>query len=137
MSIPLHPIASLKQGLRAQLLADGDIAARIGTAIFDTPPRGAKPPYLILGDAIGRDDGALEAEAMVVEFDLHAITSERGTALALDLVACIETMLRGPMPLLPDHHPVSLDVRHMAVRHDAATSITRATLRLRAFVEPL
>lgn len=137
MSASAHAIASLKSVLRAHLLADTDVAGLLGTAIFDAVPRGAKPPYLLMGDAIARENGTVEAEGSVIELDLVVLTAERGSTTALALVATIETALRTPLPALADHHLVALELRQTATRHDASTSFTRASLRLRAFLEPL
>jgi len=137
MSVPSHPVASLKAALRAHLLADADVAALIGTAVFEVPPRGAAPPYLVLGDALSRERDSVGGEGVELEFDLMAVTSERGSAAALTLVAAVGQALQSPLPALDGHHLVSIETRQLATRHEAATSLTRAMLRLRAFTEPL
>lgn len=137
MSVPAHPIASLKAALRSHLLADADIAALIGVAVFEVPPRGAAPPYLVIGDALARDRGAVGGEGHELELDLLVITKERGSAGALTLASAVEAALASPLPALEGHHLVALEIRQSVTRHEAATSLTRATLRLRAFTEPL
>ncbi len=137
MSIPVHAIASLKAALRAHLLANADLSSLVGTAIFDAPPRGAAPPYLVLGDAGARDNGGSGGEGLRIDLDVIAVTSERGTKAALTLASAIESALRTPLPALQGHHLVGLEHRQTTTRHDAATSLSRATLRLSAFTEPL
>ena len=41
------------------------------------------------------------------------------------------------MPEPAGHHLVSIETRQGHVRHDATRNLTRAGLRLRAFLEPL
>ncbi len=137
MSVPPHPVASLKAAIRSHLSADADVVALIGTAVFEVPPRGAEPPYLVLGDALSRDVDAVGGEGSEHELDLLVVTSERGSAAALLLASAVETALQSTLPALDGHHLVSLEIRRTATRHDAATSLTRAMLRLRAFTEPL
>ena len=137
MSVQDHPIASLKIAIRTHLLADADVVSKVGASVFDTPPRGAVPPYLHFGDVLTRDNGTVEREGAVVEIDLVVLTSERGTAEALGIAAALEQALRQPLPALAGHRLVSLEHRQTALRHDAAASLTRATLRYRAFTEPL
>lgn len=137
MSIPAHPIAALKAALRARLLADTDVAGLVGTAIYDAPPRGALPPYLAFGEALARENGTVERDGSVIEADLVAITSERGTETALNIASAITAALGGAGPAMEGHRLVALEVSRTLARHDPATSLTRATLRLRAFTEPL
>lgn len=137
MSVPIHAITSLKAALRAHLLADPDLVGLLEAAVFDAVPRGTKPPYLLLGDAIARENGTPEAESVVVELDLVAVTVERGSTAALALAAAVEKAVRAPLATLVDHHLVAIEIRQTATRHDAAASLTRASLRLRAFLEAL
>jgi hypothetical protein len=137
MSVPDHPIASLKMMLRAHLLADADVASAIGLSIFDAPPRGTSPPYVHFGDAVARDNGTVEREGAIIEIDLVALTSERGTAEALMLASALGRALGQPLPALAGHRLVALEHRQTTAQHDAAASLTRATVRLRAFTEAL
>lgn len=137
MSITSHPIASLKAMLRAHLLADGDITGLTGAAIFDAPPRGTPPPYILLGDAVAIDNHALDHQGVIIELDVLAYTSERGTAGVLALASALEAALSQPLPALVDHRLIALEIRQSATRHDVATALSRVALRLRAFTEPL
>jgi Protein of unknown function (DUF3168) len=124
MSVPVHPIAALK-------------AALLGAAIHDVPPRGALPPYLAFGEALARENGTVERDGAILELDLVAVTTERGSEAALAIASAVATALGGNLPALEEHRLVALDIRRTATRHDPATSLTRATLRLSAFTEPL
>lgn len=137
MSAPLHPLASLKAVIREALLADAGVAALLGAAIHDAPPRGLKPPCLVLGDARAEEAGTGEADAAILELELVVVTGERGSAQALAIAGAVRAALAGVLPAPEGHRLVSLMPRGMATRHDAATDITRASLRYRAFLEPI
>lgn len=137
MSDPTHPVRALQQALRSHLAAQPAITATLGQAIYETAPRGAKPPFIAFGDANVRDAGSTEGEAVTVEFDVVAHAAEHGTHSALDIVADMEAALRLPMTAPAGHHLVSIEIRQGVVRHDATRNLTRASLRLRAFLEPL
>jgi hypothetical protein len=137
MTIHAHAIASVKAAFRAHLLADTDLAALIGSAIHDAPPRDAPPPYLVLGNGGARDNGSVGYNDVIVDLELVVVTRERGSADALIIASGIEAASRTLPDTLGDFHLVALEWRQTLTRHDAATSITRAILRLGAFVEPL
>lgn len=134
---PVHPIASLKAALRSRFLADAALNAALAGAIYDSPPRGSNPPYLVLGDALARENATNDAESRIVELDLVLITAERGSAIALGLAASIEAALSGLTQTLDGFRLVLLVLRETLVRHDADRGLTRATFRLRAFIDPL
>jgi hypothetical protein len=136
MTVPLHPILSLKAALRTRLLADPDLAALIGGGVHDAPPRGLDPPYLALGDARLTENGASLAEGAIIDCELVGVTRERGSAGALELAAAVAAALADPLPTLSAHRLVALDLRQVETRHDPASGLTRAILRLRAFTEP-
>ncbi|KAF0227829.1 MAG: hypothetical protein FD175_2535 [Beijerinckiaceae bacterium] len=137
MSIASHPVASLKAMLRAHLLADAAITGITGTAVFETPPRGTKPPYILLGDAVAAENDAVEYQGAIIDLDIVAYAAERGTAGVLALASALEAALAQPLPVLVDHRLVALEIRQSATRHDVAAALSRATLRLRAITEPL
>ena len=104
MSAPTHPIAALKAALRTRLLADADLSALIGAAIYDAPPRGATPPYIVLGDADARESGTVERDGLKIELELVTVTSERGTSSALAIASAVAAAIRAwPSP---DVHPL-------------------------------
>lgn len=136
MSTP-HPILALKEAIRTRLLASAPVTGLIGQGVHDAPPRGSEPPYLVLGDALLRENGTSEAEAFIAEIDMVAITRERGTRAALELAGLIEAaLLASPLPV--SGHSVSvMFIRETIARHDEAKSLSRVTLRLRAFLHPV
>ena len=137
MSVSIHVLASLKNVLRAHVLANPDVAALVGTAFHDMPPRNANPPFLAFGNAVIRDDSSLLCEAAIVEMEVLAITHERGTTRGLNLVGALEAALKTPLPPLEGHRLIALERPEARVQHDAEKNIVRASLRLRAFTESL
>jgi hypothetical protein len=132
-----HPILALKEAMRARLLATPAVTSLIGQGVHDAPPRGSEPPYLVLGEALARENGTHEAEGWIIEIELIAFTRERGTRSALALAGVIETaLLTGPLAV-SGHHISVFHVRETVTRHDEAKSLSRAALRLRAFLHPL
>ncbi|MGL5447636.1 MAG: DUF3168 domain-containing protein [Rhabdaerophilum sp.] len=136
MSVP-HPIVALKEAIRARLLATNAVTTVLGQGVHDAPPRGAEPPYLVLGDALLRENGTSEAEGFIAEIDLVAITRERGTRSALQLAEAIESALMATPLAIHEHHASLLFIRETIARHDEAKSLSRVTLRLRANLYPL
>lgn len=136
MSVPLHPVADLKAAVRARLAADADVAALVGSAIHDSPPRGTEPPYVTFGDATASDAGTVENEGTIVDLVIVAVAAERGSAASLRIAAAIGQALAAPGLALADHHLGPVDIRQISVRHDPAATQSRALIRLRAFTEP-
>jgi hypothetical protein len=137
MSTPIHPVASLKVAIRAHLLADVALNAALGTAVYDVPPRGANPPYLVLGDANARENATNDGDGRIIELEVLLFTEERGSRAALTLAAMIEKRLDDAALTLDGHRLISLSFRETLTRHDAAKNLTRIAIRLRAFTEPL
>jgi hypothetical protein len=133
----IHPVHALKAAVRTRLTTNSTLTALIGTAVHDAPPRGAEPPFLILGDSQLRENGTNEAEAVVVDLDLVAVTRERGSAEALAILHGVQAAIVAS-PLAVAQHQLSLIlIRETFVRHDEARALTRATARLRAFLHIL
>jgi hypothetical protein len=131
------PLLALKKGLRAFLLARPAIQNALGSAIFDLPPRGAEPAYMLMGDAIARENGTNEASAVIVDLDLVVFTRERGAEEALRIAGLIEANLADADIPISGHHASLIIIREVTTRADPARNLARATLRLRAFLHPL
>lgn len=132
-----HPILSLKAAIRAHLLGHAPLSAALGGAVHDAPPRGANPPFLVLGDALSRENATNEADGRIIELELQVFTKERGSAAALALCSLIEERLVNAALTLDGHTLVHLLIRETQTRHDAKNDLTRASLKLRAFTHPL
>jgi len=137
MSVPVHPIASLKAAIRTRLMANADLVALIGNAIHDAPPRGISPPYLVLGDADAREAGTPERDGLKIELEITAVTAERGTAAALAIASAVSVALQTPLPSSDGQHLMVLAFRQMSTRYDPTLQLARVVQRLSAFTEPL
>ncbi len=133
----IHPVHALKAALRTRLTTSSAVTALIGTSVHDAPPRGTEPPFLLLGDAQLRENGTNEAEGVIVDLDLVAVTRERGTAQALAILHAVQAAIATAPLAVAEHQLPVLLIRETLVRHDEAKSLTRATARLRAFLHIL
>ncbi len=133
----IHPVHALKAALRARLTTNVGVTNLIGTAVHDAPPRGSEPPFLLLGDAQLRENSTNEAEGVIVDLDLIAVTRERGSAEALAILHAVQAALGASPLVVAEHQPSLIFIRETLTRHDEAKSLTRATARLRAFLHIL
>jgi hypothetical protein len=133
----IHPVHALKAALRTRFSTNSALTALIGTAVHDAPPRGTEPPFLLLGDAQLRENGTSEAEGVIVDLDLVAVTRERGSAEAVAILHAVQAAIAtAPLPVA-EHQLSLILIRETFVRHDEAKALTRATARLRAFLHIL
>ncbi|PPD14976.1 MAG: hypothetical protein CTY25_09310 [Methylobacterium sp.] len=130
----IHPVHALKAALRARFTGDSALAPLIGDAVHDAPPRGIEPPFLLLGDTTLRENGTSDADAVIADLDLVAVTRERGTAQALAILHAAQAAIAASALPVPEHHLSLILIRETLVRHDEAKALTRATARLRAFL---
>ncbi|MCZ8182082.1 MAG: DUF3168 domain-containing protein [Beijerinckiaceae bacterium] len=126
-----HPIASLKAALRAHWLARPDLAAAFGDRIVETLPPGLGLPFLLMGEALCRD----EPDGSEVELALWLVRAEEGTAGLLALLAGLELALAESPPASPHHRIVSVRIAEARIDHDPHEGRSEARLRLRAFLE--
>jgi hypothetical protein len=131
----VHAISALKAGLRAHLAGHAPLVTALTGGIHDAPPRNASPPYLGMADASARENATNDAEGWVIDLDLAIVTGERGTERALVISRLIEMRLATPFSLAAQRL-VLLSLRETILRHDPAKTLTRATLKLRAYIEP-
>ncbi|CAN1509546.1 Tail completion protein [Rhabdaerophilaceae bacterium] len=129
-------ILALKNALHSALLADSAVVALLDQKIFDSPPRGLEPPYLILGDAASRENGTNDGAGEIVDLELVVITRERGSHAALGVSSAVENVLAALPPVLAGVCMPLVILRETLLRHNEGKSLTRAVLRVRAFVHP-
>lgn len=127
LPVPSHPVAVLKAGLRAALLAAPGLAGALPGGVVETLPDPPPLPCLVFGDA-GMRPGPGGSEIRLM---LHLLTAERGTARLLGLLAQVEACLGGlALPGL-----VSLAVARVMVTHDADHARSEARLHLRTYFD--
>ncbi len=132
-----HPIIALQISLLKALFADADLMAALGGRfVFDAPPKGRKPPYVVLtrhdvlsrdGDAAPGHDHRLLVQCWVPKPSRRAVLAlaERVVAVALEADLTSES-------LVVTH--IQHDRTDTAI--DSETGHARAAIVLRAFSEP-
>jgi hypothetical protein len=81
----MHPIIRVQGALVAALQEDAALAAIVGEAVFDTPPKGVAPPYVVIArhDVLQRDgDLAVVQEHRVL---LHCWADQPSRRRALQI----------------------------------------------------
>ena len=131
-----HPILSLQATLVAALAADAALTALIGAdAVFDAPPKGRRPPYVVVArhDLAPRDgDETPGHEHRVV---LHAWAAEASRKAVLAIADSVVAALTGAD--LDDELAVT-HRRHERTETatDTGSGFARAAIALRFFTEP-
>ena len=136
------PILALRTAIRGRLVADATLQTLLGgQRVYDEPPRGADPPYVVFGDATADEwtasglDGHRHAVALV------AWSAQGGDSEALGIVARLVELLSGATLVLDGHRLVLLSVAGQEVSRpgpdDPAAALRRAILRLTALTEPV
>lgn len=125
----MHPIMIVQGALVAALRADPELVAMIGGSVFDAPPKGQAPPYLVLArhDAIQRDgDLALVQEHRVL---VHCWSERPSRKAALDMAERVVAVALGLHGVTHAGH-----VRTDTII-DGETGLARAAVSLRFFSE--
>lgn len=129
---------ALQGALVGALWADDALLALLGGArnIFDSPPKGARPPYLVIArhDVFARDgDLAPGFDHRLVLVAWAPEASRRPVLAMAERVATV--VLEAPLA------PAGLSVTHRVVERtetaiDLRTGFARASVRARVFSEP-
>lgn len=131
-----HPIVALQAALLAALGADAQLTALLGTAMYDAPPRGATPPYLVIArhDLVPRDgDAAPSYEHRVIIHLWHPDPSRKAVlAMAERVTAVLVDAALAPVGLF-----VTTQLHQRTdTAIDLDTGQARAALTLGFFTEP-
>ena len=130
-------IGELIAGIRATLIADGDLAAMISAnAVYDRTPPNPRTPYVTFDlTTSGTEDGD-GAPGELHLLGLTAWSGKAGRLEAIRIAGRARELLHDAAIVLPNHRIVFLRVD--AIETDLAPEIrgARATLTLRALTEP-
>ena len=131
------PILALRGAILSHLLADAELAALMGGAVrlHDEPPRAAEPVYAVFGAAAARDwstggDRGHEHDVAIVAWGKSG--SARSALAAAERMA---DLLHEAALAPAGHRLVAIRVTAIECDRDAATSLARATVRLKAITE--
>jgi hypothetical protein len=131
------PILALRAAIRGRLLADPDLVGRLGgERVWDQPPQGASPPYLLFGEAEARDWSGGSVAGHRHALALLAWSQQAGDAEALGLVERAAELLDGAALAVGGHHLVLLRVTAREAWRPDRQGLRRAVLRLAALTEP-
>ena len=131
-----HPIVALQGALVTALRADGALTELIGTeAVFDAPPKGRDPPYVVIArhDLLARDgDLATGYEHRLLIHSWAAEASRKAVLASVDRVISIA------MTAELDAEIVVTNRTHERTDTaiDVKTGRARAAVSLRMFSEP-
>ena len=132
-----HPIVALQTALVAALRSDAELTALVGPdAIFDAPPKGAAPPYLVIArhDLVPRDGDLAPGNDHRLILHLWHPDASRAAVLALAArvlaVALDESLAPAGLVVTNRSH----DRTDTAIDLDSGAA--RAALTLRFFTEP-
>jgi Protein of unknown function (DUF3168) len=131
-------VFALRKAIVAKLAADAALIALMGAGrVYDEVPRGAEPPYLVLGDGSVRDWSTSSDRGHEHAFIVAAWSRQGGAAQAFDIAAAAAAALAALPAALDGHRLVNLVVLATEVRRDRERRLTQATMRLRAVTESL
>ena len=134
----MSPGLAIQQAMRAALLARVSLTSLLGGAhVYDEPPRGANPPYVVFNAIETRDWSVVDQKAHELIVTLEIVTNSRARTLAQNIANEIETALDGAVLTLTDHKLVNLRAAFNYVSKSPATSNYNGVLRFRAATEPL
>lgn len=133
-----HPINELQVALMAAWLADADLTDALGGPhVFDAPPKGQKPPYVVTvrHDVLSRDgDAAVGYDHRLLVQCWHPHPSRKAVLAIADRLVAVA--------LSADLNTASLAVTH--AQHDRTdtaidleSGMSRAVVALRFFTEPV
>ncbi|WP_293853202.1 DUF3168 domain-containing protein [uncultured Alsobacter sp.] len=131
------PILALRAALRSALLADADLVERLGGArVWDQPPQGTSPPYLLFAEAEARDWSDADVAGHRHALALVAWSQQAGDAEALGIVERAALLLDGAEPAVEGHRLLLLRVSAQEAWRPDRQGLRRAVLRLTALTEP-
>ena len=131
------PILALRAAIRGRLVADADLVAALGgQRIWDQPPQGATPPYLLFGEAEARDWSGGSVAGHRHALAVLAWSQQAGDAEALGLVERAAVLLDDAALGVEGHRLVLLRVTAREAWRPDRQGLRRAVLRLAALTEP-
>jgi Protein of unknown function (DUF3168) len=134
----MNAALELQKAMRDALLAHVPLTALLGGRhIYDEPPRGEPPSYVVFEFIETRDWGVKDQMAHEHFVTIEIATNERGRSLAQSIAHEIELVLHDmPLPLL-SNRLVNLRVVFWSIARAKSGKTFFGTMRFRATTEPL
>lgn len=135
------PILALRTAIRARLVADAGLTGLLGgPRVYDEPPRGTDPPYIVFGNASAQDWSASGVDGHSHALDLVVWSDQGGDSEALGVAGVIAGLLVDAPLALSGHRLVRLRIAGHEVSRpgagDPSAALRRAIVRLSALTEP-
>ena len=128
--------SALQSAVFGALSSDAQIAALVGTHVYDAAPRGEAPEiYVTLGDERVRDASDKTGIGAIHQMDIVVTTSRPGFASAKDVAAAVCDVLNHADLNLARGRLVSLQFERAQASRAASNSTRQIRLRFRARVE--
>jgi hypothetical protein len=132
------PSLALRAAIRQRLAGDASLCALTGGGrVYDEPPRGSLPPYLVLALAEVADISGDDAPAKEHALTLEVWSREGGLSQALTIADRVAQLLDDAELTLDGARLVGLAWRTTEADRVADGGLRRATLTFRAVTEPL
>jgi hypothetical protein len=131
------PVLSLRRAIIDAASGDAELRALMGGSLrlYDEPPRGAEPVYVLFGDVKAEDWSTDLDRGHAQSIDL-VVWSEKGGGRTALMVADRFFAILDDAPLTLDgHRLVNLRVTELASERDRDSGLALVTLRLRAVTE--
>jgi hypothetical protein len=134
------PILALRTAIRARLVADAGLTALLGgQRVYDEPPRGTDPPYVVFGDASTQDWSATGVTGHSHALELVVWSAQGGDSEALGVAGALADLLADAPLALSGHRLVRLGIASQEVSrpdaNDPSAALRRAIVRLSALTE--
>ena len=131
-------ILALRAAIHAALLADSALRAVLGgPRVYDTAPREAAFPRVLLGDMRVTDASGDSAPAHEHQLTLHAWSRQGGQNEAHAITGALLAALDDAPLALAGHRLVNLRFAIADIRREADGRTYHALVRFRAVTEPL
>ena len=135
------PILALRTAIRARLVGDTALQGLLGgPRVYDEPPRGADPPYVVFGGATADAWTAAGLDGHRHSLALVVWSAQGGDSEALGIVGRLVELLSNAALVLDGHRLLLLRIAAQEVSRpgpeDPAAALRRAILRLTALTEP-
>lgn len=129
------PATDLQQTIFATLGSDADVAAKVGTRIYDHAPASVDFPYITFGRTSIYDWSTSTESGTEHLFTLHIWSKAKGKKETLEIMDVLRKSLGQPSVSLQHNHLADLRFEFSEVRYDDDLSVHHGLLRFRAMIE--
>ncbi len=120
------------------MLADASLVTLLGGAkVYDEAPRAVAAPFVIFGESLSKDVSSNSCRAEEITLTLFVLSLAGGQREAYLVTDKITSILAGSLPDLTGFILVNLTPFTVETRRERNAEATRATLRFRAYLEPV